>query len=517
VYPIIQDFQYLSLEPFSIDLALSGALSAEKVRVDVPSAFTLAISTEPELMQRAAERLLDMDLQAIQSQAHEIIMGQMRSVIATMTIDDINKNREDFERNVRSHCATELNKLGLSLINVNITNIEDNSGIIKAMGRKATAQVVQRANIDVAIAEKEGALGKSKEERDQAIGVANMTRDQQIGTKVAQREAAVKMATINAEKVTGENLAMQDEVKSQASLTVAKAEAFRMAQTKEKEAHASVLQAEATAMALAARAEADKVEQETRAREEAPAKAMKAKTLVDAEAEAAQIKIRAAADAEAALAQASAEARGDYEKLARKAEGLGMLVQNCGGPDKAFQLLMLDQLQPLARESARAISNIKFDKVVVWETGGGGSNGEGGSAASNFVRGLTGAVPPALDVLKHVGGFEGLDKLMPTGGSLMNAAGVSGAEPALTLDYAHAASEALRSVFNLHDTDHDGRLTIAEVDRMLAADGPLSATESVRSTLLASRDRFAKIADSDGGLLFSDLSAALHWNEPRSA
>lgn len=508
VYPVIQESRFLSLEPFSIDLALTGALSAEKVRVDVPSAFTLGISTEPAMMMRAAERLLDMGDDAIYHQSQEIIMGQMRSVIASMTIEEINKDRAKFETNVREHCATELNKLGLALINVNITNIEDSSGVIVAMGKKATAQVVQQAIIDVATHEKEGAIGKENQERDMAIGVANASRDRQIGTKAAEREAAIRTAEMHAERVSGENKAQQTEVASMAELQVARAEAFQKGQTKEKEAHAAVLEAEARALALAAMADAGRVEQETRAREEAPAKAMKAKTMVDAEAEAAQIKIKAAAQAEATLAQASAAARGEYEMLARKAEGLGMLVQNCGGPDKAFQLLMLDQLQPLARESAKAISNIKFDKVVVWD--GGSSDGKGGSAASNFVRGLTGAVPPALDVLKHVGGFEGIDKLMPS--SLMAAAGAgSGGAPSLTFDYAHEASEAFRAVFNSHDADSDGRLTLQELDHMLRADGPLSPTEGVRSALVAQREKFGGIAERDGGLLFTDLVSSLDW------
>ena len=178
VWPIIQDYRTLSLEPFSIDVPLHKALSKEKVRVSVPSVFTLAIGNRPEIMENAALRLLDMEPEDIEHQANEIITGQLRQVIASMSIDEINADREKFETTIRAQAERELNKVGLVLINVNITNIEDDSGLIEAMGKKATAEVIQKAVVDVAVAERQGAIGKAEQERDKVIGVA---KNQQVG------------------------------------------------------------------------------------------------------------------------------------------------------------------------------------------------------------------------------------------------------------------------------------------------------------------------------------------------
>lgn len=156
VWPIVQGYRYLSLEPFAIEIGLHGALSAEKVRVNVPSAFTIAISTDESIDRNAITRLLDMDEDQVRHQSEEIILGQLRSVIASMSIDEINRDRIKFEDNIRDHCEKELKKIGLGLINVNIINIEDESGVIEAMGKKAAAEAVQKAIVDVALHEKEG-------------------------------------------------------------------------------------------------------------------------------------------------------------------------------------------------------------------------------------------------------------------------------------------------------------------------------------------------------------------------
>jgi len=409
VWPIIQDYRQLSLEPFAIEIPLHKALSKEKVRVNVPSVFTLAVGDDPEILEKAALRLLDMEPEDIEHQANEIITGQLRQVIASMSIDEINADREKFESTIRRHSEKELNKIGLCLINVNITNIEDDSGLIEAMGKKATAEVVQKAMVDVAIAERHGAIGQAEQERDKQIGVAKN-----------QQESTVKTAEYSALQVSGENKAKQSIASSNSELQVAEAEAYQIGEIKQRQAHAAVLEAESAALASAALAEAHKIEAEKRSELEAPAKAMKAKIIVDSEAQAEQSRIQAEGEAQASFLKYEAEARGNYELLARKAEGLGMIVKETGGADDAFRLLMVDNIPKLAESSAKAISNIKFDKIVVWDGGGnGGGNGSGdgdaGTATSNFIRGLTNSLPPSADVLRSVGGIDGLDKILLSG------------------------------------------------------------------------------------------------------
>lgn len=435
VWPLIQSYDYLSLEPLQIEIPLTGALSAENIRVNVPSVFTVAIGTEPEIMQYAAVRLLGLSRQQIVEQARDIIFGQMRQVIASLEIENINRDRDTFRASIQEGLEPELRKIGLVLINVNITDITDESGYIEAIGRKAAAEAVQQAVIDVAEQQKRGAIGVAEAERERAISVGNAERDRQIGVttakqqqdikvaelerdrvvgeerasldreaqiKEAEREKRVRVANAEASSVEGENIARAKIANTNATLAVEQAEATRKGETAQREAEASILEAQYRAQTKAAKELALKVEAERRAELEAVAKAEKARVVVDAEAAAEQVRIAAEAEAAAVFARLDAEARGQLEILRRKGEGLAAIVQGAGGSQEAFQLLMLEHLDHLATTASQAISNIQFDKITVWD--GGGKDGKG--ATANFLRSLTGALPPSLHIMKDIAGVE---------------------------------------------------------------------------------------------------------------
>jgi flotillin len=469
VVPVIQDHAYLSLEPIQIEIPLKGALSAENIRVSVPSVFTVAIGTDAETMQNAAIRLLGLGTDDVKHQAADIIFGQLRQVIASMHIEEINRDRDKFLQSIQASLEPELKKIGLVLINVNITDITDESGYIEAIGRKAASQAVQQARIDVADQERKGHIGVAEAEREKAIQVANAVKLREIGTREAQREQAVRMAQLekeqkvgeqtaalerdrqikeaqreqavriaeldrdqrvgeqtasyekeaqvkaaeqqmrialaeaNARAVSGENRAQADIAASQAELLIKKSEAYQVSETRKREAEAAVQEAQNRAMARAAIAQAERVEAERRAELEATAKAEKAKIIVEAEADAERRRIDAQAQATAIFAKLEAEARGQYEILAKKGEGLKSIIDACGSSQAAFQMLMLEHLDTLAHTSAQAISNIKFDKVVVWENGG---NGTGSTNTSAFLQSMARTLPPMLQVLKDIGGVE---------------------------------------------------------------------------------------------------------------
>lgn len=435
VYPVIQDYAYLSLEPIQIEVPLRGALSAENIRVNVPSVFTVAIDTKPEVMQNAAVRLLGLPVQSIRKQAEEIIFGQLRQVIASMHIEEINRDRDKFLEHIQHSLEPELNKIGLQLINVNITDITDESGYIDAIGQKAASLAIQQARGDVADNEKMGETRVASAERDKSIQVASARKEQAIGTRAAQRDQAVSVASLekdqliaektaafeteaqtknaerqmrvhvaeaNAQAIAGENHAAATIAASQAELAVKRAEAYELGEARRKQAEAAVLEIQNRAMAKAALAEAERVEAEQRAALEAPAKAQKARMIVDAEAAAEQRMLAAKAEADAIYLKLEAEARGQYEILAKKGEGLKQIVEACGGANPAFQMLMLEHLDNLAEASAKAISNIKFDKVVVWENGG--ANGR--SSTADFLSGMAKTLPPMMQVMKDIGGVE---------------------------------------------------------------------------------------------------------------
>jgi flotillin len=435
VWPLFQDYSYISLEPIQIEIPLRGALSMENIRVNVPSVFTVAVGTQPDVMTNAAIRLLDLSVQDIRKQAEEIIFGQLRQVIASMRIEDINRDRDTFLQHIQNSVEPELKKIGLVLINVNITDIQDESGYIDAIGQKAASQAIQQARADVADEVKQGEIRVAGAERDKVVQVANATKEREIGTRAASREQAVRVAELekeqtigeqtaafqrdvsvkqaeqakriavadaNAKAVDGENIADAKIAQSQATLLEQKAEAYERGEGRKREAEAAVIEVQNRAMAKAALAEAERVEAEQRAKLEAPAKAQKARVIVEAEAAAERARVEAEGEAAAIFAKLEAQARGHYEILAKKGEGLKRIVEACGGAQQAFQLMMLEHLDKLAETSAKAISNIKFDKVVVWENGG----SDGRSNTADFLHKMAGSLPPMLQVMRDIGGVE---------------------------------------------------------------------------------------------------------------
>lgn len=435
VVPLIQNYAYLNLDPLQIEIPLTGALSAENIRVNVPSVFTVAIGTEPAVMQNAAVRLLGLSRQQITEQARDIIFGQMRQVIASLQIENINRDRDAFSGSIQDSLEPELRKIGLVLINVNITDITDESGYIEAIGRKAAAEAIQQAVIDVAEQQKRGAIGVASAERERAVQVADAERDREIGVtrarqekdievanlerdrivgeeqarlqkesrvKEAEQEKRIRVADAEATSVEGENLAKAKIADTNAQLAVREANAMQLGETREREAQAAILEAQYRAQARAAEELARKIEMEKRAEVEAVAKAEKAMTVVEAEARAEKVRIEAEGEAKALYAKLEAEARGNYEILKAKADGLGAIVAAAGGSDAAFRLLMLEHIDHMAEVSSQAIQNIKFDKITVWDTAG--ENGKGSTA--RFLQGLAGALPPALHMMRDIGGVE---------------------------------------------------------------------------------------------------------------
>jgi len=476
IWPLFQDFKYLDLTPMAINIPLKNALSMQNIRVNVPSVFTIAIDTTEESMNQAAIRLLDLGTHDIETMATEIILGQLRLTVASMTIEQINQDREKFLELIRRNVEAELKKIGLYLINVNVTDITDESGYIEAIGQKAASQAIQQARGEVAEQEKLGEVRVAEAVREKDIQVANATKLRLIGTREAQREQAVRIADLekeqkvgeqsaalqretqvkeaekamrisvaeanaqsvigeqssifrqemqvkeadqkkrvavadaNARAVTGENTSLANIAASQAALQVKQAEAYQLGESRKREAEAAVQEAQNRAMTKAALAQAERVEAERRAAVEAPAKAEKAKTIVDAEADAEKHRIQAQGEAAAIFAKLDAEARGQYEILQKKGAGLKHIIEACGGAERAFQILMLEHLDHLADSSAQAISNIKFEKIVVWD---GGQDGK--SATGNFLQGLAHAMPPLLQVMKDVGGVQMPDYIAKLG------------------------------------------------------------------------------------------------------
>ena len=380
VWPIIEDYAYLSLTPIGIDANLTNALSKQNIRVDVPCRFTVGISTDPESMLAAAERLLGQSAQQIQELARDILFGQLRLVIATMSIEELNSDRDKFLEAITANVEVELKKIGLRLINVNVTDIKDESGYIEALGQEAAAKAINEAKVRVAEQEKIGEIGKAE----------------------AVRETRIRTAEANAQAVQGENEAKIAIANSDSARREREAEAQRKAVAAEKVAQAQALEEAYAAEQKAEDARANRERASQKANVIVAQEIEKQRLVIAAEAEAEQKRVNAKGEADAIFAKMEAEANGLYQVLTKQAEGYDRMIKAAGGDaTKAYTLLLLEKLPELVKTQVDAIKGINIDKVTVWDNGGGAADGK--TSTANFLSGLMKSIPPLNELFDQAG------------------------------------------------------------------------------------------------------------------
>ena len=389
VWPLIQEYKKISLIPMTISIPLDNALSLQNIRINVPSTFTVGVSTNPLIMNNAAERLLHLTKNDIEAMAQEIILGQLRLTVASLTIEQINQDRDAFLELIRDNVGAELHKLGLYLINVNIIDITDESNYINSIGKKAAAGAVNKALVDVANAERDGAIGKANADRDREVQIAQNVAESQKGQKAAEVDRRVFVQQQEATGVQGENLSRAEIASYQADLEEKEAAAMQRAEVARRTAEMEVQKAQYNL-------EQERLRAEEIVREEIS----KTQIEIAAEAEAERQRRIAQGEADAVLARYNAEAEGTKAVLEAKANGYKQLVDSAGGDVKAAAtLLMVEKIEEIVARQTEAIANLQIDKITVWDSGNGG---EGGSTA-NFVSSLIRSLPPVHDVAKMAG------------------------------------------------------------------------------------------------------------------
>jgi flotillin len=446
VLPLVQDYAFLSLEPIVIEVPLEGALSLNNIRVNAPATFTVGVSTDPVIMQNAAERLLNLPTQVVREQAQDIILGQLRLVIATMSIEEINKDREKFMSLINKNVAEEINKIGLELINVNIRDITDESGYIQAIGQRAAAEAINRAKVDVAQAEREGATGEAAAVREKEVSVAAERAQAAEGQKQAEQKQRVAVAALEATAVQGEAQAQRDREITQAQRLAETLSAKKLAEQEQRirmadaeaqavlgenaskqriaesqaslaETQAAVRQRSEVAAANAAQAILVAQREQELARlakdDLAPQEIEKQRIEIAAEAEAEKRRREAKGEADAILAKYEAEAKGVQMVMEAKAEGYRKLIEAAGkDPAVGPTLLLIEQLPKLVEQQVKAVQGLKIDKITVWDQG---TSSTGRNATADFVSGLIGSLP-RLHELAQQAGIElppALGKLQP--------------------------------------------------------------------------------------------------------
>jgi flotillin len=451
VWPVIQGYEYMSLTPLQFECNLKKALSSQTIRVDVPTTVTVAISTEPEIMQNAAERLLAISDSEIENLVKDIVYGQMRTIVADMTIEELNADRDKFLSKTKSMVETEIKKLGLTLINFNITDINDDAGYIVALGQKAKAIAINQANVETAKADQEGAVLTAEQvkiqnstvantKKQEAVAIAEVERDKQASLAEADKEKMSKVAAAQSERDSNIALAQRNRdisvAKSQSEGKIGQIEADKKVATANGEL--AVVEAEANSKAESARevalAEIEKnkelanksAEDAKALREEAklkastivPAEIAKQKMLIDAQgyqskleteatANANKSKIEATGVAEATLQKGKAEAdvialKGLAEATAKEksllaeANGFKAMIEAAeSNPAVAIQYKMVSEWEKISTAQVEAFKHMELGNITVMDT----SNGKG---LTEFMQGLMSTVAPALNVMKSM-------------------------------------------------------------------------------------------------------------------
>ena len=432
VWPIIQGYEFLSMKPMQIDCKLTGALSAQNIRVDVPTTITVAISTDHDVMQNAAERMLGLSIDDKQNLITDVVYGQMRLVIADMTIEELNSDRDKFLSKVKDNIDTELRKFGLYLMNINISDIRDAANYIVNLGKEAESKALNeaQANIeeqeklgaikianqikeretkvaetrkdqDIAIAEKESQVAKAEAEKNIKIEQANTEKESRIAELNSDME--IKQAEAGKKAAIGRNEAQKAVAQSDAELAVTRANADKQAGEAEARSEAAVQTAREIAQKEVEEAKARKVESSLKAEKIVPAEIAKQEAILQADAVAEKITREAEARAKATLAQAEAEARaiqmkleaeaeGKKKSLLAEAEGFEAMVRAAeSNPAIAIQYKMVDQWKEIAGEQVKAFEHMNLGNITVFDGGNGGT--------SNFLSSLVKTVAPSLGVL----------------------------------------------------------------------------------------------------------------------
>ena len=389
VWPLIQDYAFLSLNPITINIDLRNALSLQNIRINVPSTFTIGVSTESHIMANAAERLLGLKQPEIEEMAKEIIFGQLRLTVASLTIEQINQDRDAFLELTRKNVDTELQKVGLYLINVNLVDITDESDYIESIGKKAASTAVENARVDVANAERDGAVGAAVANRTKEIEVAKNLAEAEKGRKTAEADQRVYVGQQEALAVAGENTAKAEIAQSDADLAEAEASANQRAEVATAISEAEIQKAKFT-----------EEEERLKASEIVREQIQKQQIEIAAEAEAERQRRIARGEADAILARYEAEASGVQKVLEAKASGYKGLVGSANGDAKAAAtLLMVEKIDQMVSAQVEAIRNLKIDSITVWDSGGDGD----GSSTSNFISNLVKSLPPLHDIASNAG------------------------------------------------------------------------------------------------------------------
>ena len=359
VFPIIQDWKKMSLKPIQIQTSVVG-VSSQMIKVSIPVTLTTGIGTTDKLMQNAASRFLTARPDEISEQIRDILIGEMRSLMATMTIEEINADRVKFLGKAKENIEAELNKVGFCIININNADITDDANYIHNLGKKAATKAEAQALADIAEEKKKGDIQIAETEKERQIAVANAEKERATQVAETKQQQEVKVAEINqekeiklaeAEKIKESGVATQ-QAEKEANIAKAKADAESATAARKAEAVASVAKSEAEALSAQAEAEAQKQIRMAKAEQEQEAETQKAINEQEAKvAEYESMKRQRAAEADKQAGVAEQTATIEVSKAKGEAAKAEAEAQRVAGVSKAQAEVEIAQKNAEATEA----------------------------------------------------------------------------------------------------------------------------------------------------------------------
>ncbi len=402
-FPLLEQIDYLSLNVFTIRLEIKRAYTVKGVPISVKAVANVKIKSDDISLGAAAERFLSKTQEQIQELIFQTLEGHLRSILGTLTVEEVNSDRTSFAQKLTSEAALDLEKMGIGVDVLTIQDISDEEGYLDALGKKRTAEV-----------KRDGTIGEAEATRDSKIRSAQAMQegekakfDADANIAAAQRDFQVKQAQFQAEIETQKAKAAQagplaeatakqavvaeevrvEKVRTQEQISVQEQEVQRrqkeleatVIKPAEAERQAAILRAEAKKQAAILEAEGEKAAQialaeaqQAKLRQEGLGRA--AAVEAEGRAEAAKIEAMGLAQARAIEAQGVAEA----QAILKKAEAWKEFN------DAAKLQTILEKLPSVLTASAGIFGAVaaplgNIDKVVVIEQGNsGGGDAMGG-------------------------------------------------------------------------------------------------------------------------------------------
>jgi flotillin len=379
--PLLEQVAYLSLNIISIPLKIQRAYTKEGVPVTVEAVANVKIAGDDVSMRGAAERFLGMSTEQVKSVVFQTLEGHLRAILGTLTVEEINADRQAFAQKMTGEAAVDLKKMGVNIDILTIQQISDEQGYLDALGKKRTAEVKRDAIIGEAQAQRDAMIqsaladqeGKTKRyEAD--VTIAQSLRDKE--TKQAEFDAAVKgkkaeaeqsgpLATAVAQQRVTEQQVRIEQIRKAQEVGVQQQEAAR----REQELLATVVRpAEAERQATVLRAEGEK--QAAIVKAEAQQKQLE----YEGAGQASRIETIGRAEAAKVLAVGEAEAEVIKKKLLAEADGLQRKAEAWKQFNEAAVInLVVEKMPELAQAFAAQLAGI--DKINIIDMGNGNSSG----------------------------------------------------------------------------------------------------------------------------------------------